>query len=1011
MYQNTSKEFNSIIEGDGRTFYARMVYGDEILNRSISIKLTSQANEDTNTISIGGAVSSFIEVSMEKPDTLLTGKEYSFEIGLMAGEAMEWVPMGIFTPQKPKESDGIVTFTAYDRMVSKLSGAYFTDITGYPVDGKVILQEIATKTGIPLGNLDDLPDGVMVPMRTQTGEEGATTTKPFDGYTYREAVKYLAQMYGKFATFNRNGELEFRWYTESGFTTNRLYSEPESSESVYTLQKITCTVGGNTLTSGSGITGISIENPVMTQEILNNVFAQIGGMEYLPTTCSFFGDIRLDLGDIVTVQGRAGIERKVPVMSLSVDFDGGIITDIGSYGNTEAEESQTKGPTATALDRVYTDLFLVREVLANKVSTDTLEANYATIKQLDAVSARIDKIASTEITTEYLEANYTKTKDLQAKYATIDLANVKVESVQDLFVNVGLIKDATIVDGHITGYLDAVSINAESIKAGTLSIDRLVLNGTEDSLIFALNNIGELTSTHCDTLDGGLITERTITAEHIVTGAITANEIASETITADKINVADLFAQDITATGSITGAKLYGSYIETTSGKIGGFDIGSTYLANNTTELGTTANSVYVGTDGISCGTSFKVTKAGALDCANINIQAATGNNAVKINSSGLFTNTIQALNQDRVAIYGFCGGTKDYCDIFTFSAGTTDGTTYHANINSECNTIQILKPIWANSTLSVTGSIYEGGTALSKKYMANGIVPISSGGTGASTLAGAATNLFPTPFSTPEYIFTMGSSGYGGGGGYTTITDFKTALGLGNYYTATQIDSKINAINNTFGNYLPLSGGTLSGTLVVSKSGSNTAAVRAYNDTNTIDLRAGTSAGLYHNNNSGYGTAGWVIYINTSGTIKTNTTSDKRLKNYISDLSEVEAGYLLQEVNPILFTYKADTRDTQKDISCGFYAQDIRDTLINHDIGYRSYLLIHDNESEGEDIYDINADEESVTYGLDYSKLTPVLWKGWQIHQSKLDALEKRVETLEKENTELKQKIKTLEA
>lgn len=459
MYQNTSTEFNNIIEGDGRTFYARLVCGDEILTRFMSAKLTSQANEDTNTISIGGTVSSFIEVSMEKPDTLLTGKEYSFEIGLMVGEAMEWVPMGVFTPQKPQESDGLVTFTAYDRMVSKLSGAYFTDITSYPADGKVILQEIAAKTGISLGNLNDLPSGVMVPMRTQTGEEGTTTANPFDGYTYREAVKYLAQMYGKFATFNRSGELEFRWYTESGFATNRLYAEPETSESVYTLQKITCTAGENTLTAGSGTTGISIENPVMTQEILDNVFSKIGGMEYLPTTCSFFGDIRLDLGDIVTVQGRTGIERKVPVMSLSVDFDGGITTDIGSYGNTEEEESQTKGPTATALDRVYTDLFLVREVLANKVSTKVLEADYATIKQLDAVNARIDKITSTEITTEYLEANY----------ASINLANVKVESVQDLFVNVGLIKDATIVDGHITGYLDAISINANSITGGTLN--------------------------------------------------------------------------------------------------------------------------------------------------------------------------------------------------------------------------------------------------------------------------------------------------------------------------------------------------------------------------------------------------------------------------------------------------------------------------------------------------------------------------------------------------------------
>lgn len=754
MYQNTSKEFNSIIEGDGRTFYARMVYGDEILNRFISIKLTSQANEDTNTISIGGAVSSFIEVSMEKPDTLLTGKEYSFEIGLMVGEAMEWVPMGIFTPQKPKESDGIVTFTAYDRMVSKLSGAYFTDITGYPTDGKVILQEIATKTGIPLGNLDDLPGGVMVPMRTQTGEEGTTTAKPFDGYTYREAVKYLAQMYGKFATFNRDGELEFRWYTESGFNTNRLYAEPESAESVYTLQKIICTVGENTLTSGSGITGISIENPVMTQEILNNVFTQIGGMEYLPTTCSFFGDIRLDLGDIITVQGRTGTERKVPVMSLSVDFDGGIITDIGSYGNTEGEESQIKGPTATALDRVYTDLFLVREVLANKVSTDTLEANYATIKQLNAVSARIDKITSTEITTEYLEANY----------ADIKLANIETSNVATLFAKVGLIDRATIVEGHITGFLDSVEVNANNITAGTLVADRILIRGAEQGLLYALNNFGELTSESIDTLDGHVLTDRTVNADKIVAGSITANEI----------DVENLFAQNIVATGSITGVKLYGTYIETTGGKIGGFNIGKVGLDGGTISLYsgdslnggnlTIGGSEFTGCEITYAGTGVLITKdeknIGAFRLQNFDSRGIisqldadeicengiplsdsylslsggdlTGNLKIDANlyvgalrastyDTGAYLSKSGFLRLSRAASSGNPSVALYYDNAETATSSWEAVSENCANFKNYTNfgyaTAQSTHRIKANGSIYANGNIYEEGTKLSSKY------------------------------------------------------------------------------------------------------------------------------------------------------------------------------------------------------------------------------------------------------------------------------------------------------
>jgi len=62
----------------------------------------------------------------------------------------------------------------------------------------------------------------------------------------------------------------------------------------------------------------------------------------------------------------------------------------------------------------------------------------------------------------------------------------------------------------------------------------------------------------------------------------------------------------------------------------------------------------------------------------------------------------------------------------------------------------------------------------------------ISKGGTGATTAAGAIQNLNPTAFATPAYIFTMGSSGYTGGGGYTTIAQLKTTLGLGSAaYTA----------------------------------------------------------------------------------------------------------------------------------------------------------------------------------------------------------------------------------
>lgn len=86
------------------------------------------------------------------------------------------------------------------------------------------------------------------------------------------------------------------------------------------------------------------------------------------------------------------------------------------------------------------------------------------------------------------------------------------------------------------------------------------------------------------TIDGGKITTGTITAAQIAAGTITSNEIAAGTITADKINLNDLFAQNITATGTITGATLKGAHVEATSGFIGNWNIVDGSIVNEVTE-------------------------------------------------------------------------------------------------------------------------------------------------------------------------------------------------------------------------------------------------------------------------------------------------------------------------------------------------------------------------------------------------------------------------------------------
>ena len=194
-----------------------------------------------------------------------------------------------------------------------------------------------------------------------------------------------------------------------------------------------------------------------------------------------------------------------------------------------------------------------------------------------------------------VEATYLRVADADIKYADIDFANIDTANinkakVRDLFTEVGLIKWAVITEGHITGFLDAVQVNAASITAGTLIADRILLRGSNQSLVYALNNFGELTSTQVNTIDGYVLTDRTVNADKIIAHSITANEITVENLIGANgwINL----AQGTFNYGNALiwdGNQLTVSGVVTASGgAIGGFNLGNRYIESTATISGTT---------------------------------------------------------------------------------------------------------------------------------------------------------------------------------------------------------------------------------------------------------------------------------------------------------------------------------------------------------------------------------------------------------------------------------------
>lgn len=208
-------------------------------------------------------------------------------------------------------------------------------------------------------------------------------------------------------------------------------------------------------------------------------------------------------------------------------------------------------------------------VSGNSTVQEAAKGNLKIEGELTAVSARVGTI----------ETNYIKAEEADLKYANIDLANIKKGSITTAMIGTGVVGTAQIADSSITD-AKIVELTANKITAGTLSVERLEIRGSTNSIVYGLNNItGALQAQSVDTLNGEILTPRTITADKIVAQSITGNEIAAKTILANNIDVMDLFAQEITATGTIRGANLVGATgefsgcIKATSGKIACLDI------------------------------------------------------------------------------------------------------------------------------------------------------------------------------------------------------------------------------------------------------------------------------------------------------------------------------------------------------------------------------------------------------------------------------------------------------
>lgn len=534
------------------------------------------------------------------------------------------------------------------------------------------------------------------------------------------------------------------------------------------------------------------------------------------------------------------------------------------------------------------------------------------------------------------------------------------------------------------------------------------------------------------TINGGLLQNHTILTKHLAADAITSYnyiyDSSQSLIYSQSGTFFDLetglirsknFAIDENGNGYFKGI------VEMSSGKIGGdngfiIDTNKMYT-NGHINYDSAVNGIYIGNDYISLGnggvTYFSNDGTGKIgnwlfdnsSIYNSSNSMYFGNNGLKVSdkfvvtSDGSFTSTAANIKGTINSISGTIGGwtigkTSLYNNLNSIdgdTAGIYLGTNGIRNRNSSGKTITIKDGsvfheyngyamylgysndiaiyCWDLNPNSVNKFIlnYDGSASFKSISLVNGIT-ISN----ATVLNSATTTIKNNRFSIGDQVG-MEVGSYGS----------KVFFNVNG--TTYQI------VGNTLGQL------TFSGSSIVISSSSLHLKTSAYiyspsgdyrivlnNNGNFISTNGSGTDGSSHVN-LGSGTNYWGRLNYT----ELNKVSDRRKKNDLGDLPIEETLKILNGIIAKKFTMKDDLYNK---VQYGVYAQDIRDMLINNNIGYRTLINISKND-DSEILVDLESPEDEVIYGVDYEQLIIPLVQGWQYQESLIKKLENRISELEK--------------
>lgn len=444
-----------------------------------------------------------------------------------------------------------VTIMGDDKKTKSNDPVYGT-ITKYGEDLYVKLDGSDILT--PMTSSVDAEDGerVLVSIVNHTATVVGNVTSP------AARKKQVDSVSGDMSDFNNKIELINNTIVEHGNNITQINNRITEIGDKIVSQDNDITLINNKITQqGNDITQI---NNTLTQQ--GNKITQIDNdIKQQGNKITEIGDTITSQGNDITVINNKITQRDNEIKQIGdkVNSQGNEITQISNKITQQGNIIEEMNDKITSRDNEITQI-------NNKLTLhdNTITVINSSFKIENNVVTGIKGIDTDWIMVKELEADHEKVGYLEANKADIDLANVNNAWIQNGIIKDGSIGSAAIHDGAITNVkiADATieaakikSINADTITAGTIKTDRLIITGPDgqDSIVKAIN----------------------------IANGVSEAEVNSKQLQAASIDVVDLSAF---------------------KAKIADFDLNQNAIYSNKTSIKDPSSGIYISTTGLGIG-------------------------------------------------------------------------------------------------------------------------------------------------------------------------------------------------------------------------------------------------------------------------------------------------------------------------------------------------------------------------------------------------------------------------